>query len=118
MHVECFYEAKIMSKQTAEQEAYFKHYRKRLQRIIRELGVATLDKIVERIMSERPDANEGTILKYCNACCVNGTNRHNLFPKEFNPDNHFLIRLDSKLYARFNRKYFDRIGIYQKESPS
>ena len=108
-----------MSKQNADHNAWFKHYRKRLQRIIRELGgVATLDKIVERIMSERPDANESSIRQNCNACCVNGKNKHNLFRREFDPENHFLIRLDSKLYALFNRRYFDRIGIYQKESPS
>ena len=95
---------------------WFKHYRRRLPSVFRKLGrVATDVQIARELESQGIEGVKlSSVRHYCEACCVNGTGRHNLFgTRVYDPKNHFLLKVAPRVYAFPNPKYLDMAAVFR-----
>lgn len=94
---------------------WFKKYRLHLPAVFRQLGrIGTLPQIAETLGSVVVGVRESSVYKVCEACCVNGTDHHNLHShRDYNPDFHFLLKIAPKIYAMPKPKYLDMAAVYR-----
>lgn len=91
-----------------------RHYHARIKAVVKKLGrIATLDQIVKELASQADGVVAGSVRKACEAFCVNGTGRHNLFHRDdYDEGYHFLLKVAPGVYAMPDPKYLDLAAVF------